>query len=228
MAASLTREVRLGHRVVEIDQDDGGVTVGCENGARVRGRFAICTAPLPIARGIRFAPALPALLAAAVREIPYGQATSVVMRVLEPYWEHDGLPANMWTDLPINRAFINPSPVGDGEFLWVYATGRRDLARRGGTDEDIAAFVVAELGRVRPSTEGRLEPVGVRAWTRDPTVLGTYAFRGPGQVGRFGRVFSEPFGRLLFAGEHASVMNLGMEGAMESAEFVAGVLADRL
>ena len=228
MAASLTEEVRLGHRVVAIEQDSEGLTVSCENGARLRGRFVICTAPLTIVRSIAIQPALPALVAEAVERIPYGQATSVVLHVLEPYWEDDGLPANMWTDLPINRAFVTPSPTGDGDHLWVFTTGRADLARRGWDDDEIARFVMAELNRVRPSTVGRLEPAGVRAWTRDPNVLGTYAFRSPGQVQRYGRILSEPVGRLLFAGEHTSVRSQGMEGAMESGETAARAVIGQL
>jgi monoamine oxidase len=129
----------------------------------------------------------------------------------------------MWTDLPIERAFINPSTIGDGQHLWVFTTGPADLSRRGWSDAEIAEFVVRELGRVRPSTIGRVEPVGVRAWTRDPTTLGTYAARAPGQIKRFGQLFSEPAGRLIFAGEHTAEQNLGIEGAMESGEHAARV-----
>jgi monoamine oxidase len=228
MAASLAREVRLGHRVTAIEQDGGGVTVNCDNGQRLRAQIAICTAPLTILRQMRISPALPALMAEAVQQIPYGQGTSVILNVTAPYWEQDGLPANMWTDLPIERAFINPSTIGEGEHLWVFSTGPADLAGRGWTDDEIASFVVTELARVRPSTVGRLEPVGVRAWTRDPMTLGTYAARAPGQIERFGQLFSEPAGRLIFAGEHAAELNLGIEGAMEAGEHAARVAVTQL
>jgi monoamine oxidase len=221
MAASLSREVRLNHRVTAIEQDTSGITLRCDNGEQLRASFAVCTAPLTVVRSFSITPALPSLQAEAVQQIPYGEATSVILNLTGRYWEEDGLPANMWTDLPIERAFINPSTVGEGEHLWVFTTGPRDLARRGLTDEEMGDFVIRELNRVRPSTKGRLETVGVRSWTRDPTTLGTYASRAPGQIRRFGRLFSDPVGRLFFAGEHTAERNLGIEGAMEAGELAA-------
>lgn len=221
MAASLAGDLRVDHRVTSIEQEAGSVTVSCANGERLRASFAICTAPLTVARNIGMTPALPPLMGEAVQQIPYGQATSVILNIREPYWEIDELPASMWTDLPIERAFINPSTVGDGEHLWVFTTGPGDLARRELSDQAMGEFVLAQLHRVRPSTVGRLEVVGIRSWTRDATTLGTYAGRAPGQIQRFGRVFAEPAGRLMFAGEHTADQNLGIEGAMESGEHAA-------
>jgi len=70
-----------------------------------------------------------------------------------------------------------------------------------------------------------LELSGVRAWTRDPYVLGTYAARAPGQIKQFGNVLTEPVDRLLFAGEHTAERYAGMEGAMESAERAATLIS---
>ncbi len=221
MAASLRGDVRLNHRVTAIEHSKSDVKVTCENGEQLRARFVICTAPFTIVRNIAITPMLPPLMAEAIQQIPYGQATSVILNISGRYWEEDGLPANMWTDLPIERAFINPSTTGDGEHLWVFTTGAGDLARRGLTDDEMGEFVISELNRVRPSTVGRLETVGVRSWTRDPTTLGTYAARAPGQITRYGRLFAEPAGRLVFAGEHTAELNLGIEGAMESGEAAA-------
>lgn len=221
MAASLAGDLRLNHRVTVIDRGNNNVKVTCENGEQLRASFVICTAPFTIVRNFAITPALPPLMAEAIQQIPYGRATSVILNISGRYWEEDGLPANMWTDLAIERAFINPSTTGDGEHLWVFTTGPRDLARRDLTDDEMGEFVVKELNRVRPSTVGRLEAVGVRSWTRDPTTLGTYAARAPGQITRYGRLFSEPAGRLVFAGEHTAKLNLGIEGAMESGEAAA-------
>jgi monoamine oxidase len=228
MAASLHNEVRLNHRVTEIEQDANGVSVRCDNGARVRGNFAVCTAPLPLVRRIGIAPALPPLVAEAVEKIPYGQGTSIMLGIEKPFWEEDGLPPNLWTDTPIERAFLMPSPIGESDHLWVFTTGRADLSRRGGSSDEMAAFAIAELEKIRPSTQGLLEPLGVRAWTTDPTCLGTYASLAPGQAHRLGTMLSKPVERLYFAGEHTSVSSLGLEGAMESGERAANEILARL
>ena len=221
MAASLSSPVRLGHAVVAIDNAADGVSVECSNGQRFHASSAICTVPLPVLRNISISPALPGRMGEAVVQIPYGAATSVVLHVKERFWEVDGMPPNIWSDLPIQRAFINPSPADEGEHLWVFSTGPADLSRRGWPDEELGRFVLEELNRVRPSTQGRLEVAGVRSFTRDPLTLGTYASRAPGQIQRFGNVLSEPAGRLHFAGEHTAVLNSGMEAAMESGERAA-------
>ena len=225
MATSLTGDVRLNHRVTALDQDASSITVSCANGAQLRGQFAVCTMPLPVLRQVAITPALTETAAAAVQQIPYGAATSVVFHVHEPFWEEDELPANMWTDTPIQRAFLNPSPTGEGDHLWVFTTGAADLSQRGWPDEEIARFVLEQLGKLRPSTQGRLELSGVRAWTRDPFVLGTYASRAPGQIRQFGNSLAAPQNRLVFAGEHTAERYAGMEGAMESAQRAAALVS---
>lgn len=228
MAASLVREVRLDHWVTAIEQDSGGVTVRCRNGSRLRAQFVICAAPLTTVRNMAIEPALPLLLAQAVNEIPYGTGTSVLLDIASPYWEKDGLPPNFWTDLPlIETAFVMPSPVGGNDHLWVFTTGRLDASRGDMTEQEIFQATIKEVNRVRPSTIGALEPLAIRSWTRDPHTLGTYASRAPGQPQRFAKVFTEPAGRLMFAGEHAAVRDYGLEGAMEAAETaVNAVLAN--
>ena len=225
MAASLAAPVRRDHRVTAMEQDASGITVSCSNGTRLRGAFVVCTAPLPILREMTVTPKLPSPAREAVQQIPYGRATSVVLHVKHPFWEDDGLPPNMWTDTPLQRVFLNPSPVDEGEHLWVFTTGAADLARRGWPDEQIGRFVIEELARIRPSTVGRVSLSGVRAWTRDPDVLGTYASRAPGQITQFGTALARPVDRLLFAGEHTAERFAGMEGAMESAERAATLVS---
>jgi monoamine oxidase len=228
MAASLANEVRLDHWVEAIEQDGGGVTVRCRNGSKVRARYVICTAPLTIVRNMAIEPALPPLLAAAVNNIPYGMGTSILLHIDKPYWEADGLPPNFWTDLPIEVAFVNPSPIGGADHLWVFTTGKSDLSRTDMTEDEIVQFTIKELNRVRPSTVGALEPLAFRSWTRDAFTLGTYASRAPGQPQQFASVFNEPAGRLVIAGEHACVRHVGLEGAMESAEISAEAVAAKL
>ncbi|MCC7258942.1 MAG: FAD-dependent oxidoreductase [Gammaproteobacteria bacterium] len=225
MAKSLQDAVWLGQRVVAISHGSGGVTIRCENDLRLHAGAAVLAVPLPALRPIAFDPPLPEPLAEAIRSIPYGEATSVVLHVTEPYWEADGLPPHFWTDLPLQRGFVNPSPTGDGHHLWIFSTGAADLGQRGGTDAEIGNYVLGELHRVRPSTVGRLTVAAVRNFTRDPLAGGTYAFRAPGQVGQFGNLFSRPAGRLHFAGEHTAELASGMEAAMESGERAALAIA---
>ncbi len=226
MARSLKEGVvRLNQPVVAIEQDARGVTVRTASGTSVRAAFAVCTLPLPVLRQVAFDPPLPALVTEAITDIPYGAATSVVFHVTQPYWEADGLPPNLWTDSPLQRGFLNPSPSGAGHHLWIFSTGAADLSARGGSDAEIGAYVLQELIRLRPSMDGRVAIAAMRSFTRDPLVRGTYAHRAPGQIRRFGNIFSKPVGRLLFAGEHTAELSSGMEAAMESGERAALAIA---
>ncbi len=228
MGASLAQEVRRDHWVNAIEQDERGVTIRCENGSKLSARFVVCTVPLTTLRNIAIEPALPPLVAEAVAQIPYGTGTSILLNIIEPFWEEDGMPPNFYTDLPIERAFIAPSPIGENDHLWVFTTGPNDLARTNMTEDEMGQFTIRELNRVRPSTIGRLEPLAVRSWTRDPTCLGTYASRAPGQATRFATIFQQPAGRLVFAGEHTSIRDVGIEGAMESGETAASAVIANL
>ncbi|MEE4186243.1 MAG: NAD(P)/FAD-dependent oxidoreductase, partial [Gammaproteobacteria bacterium] len=225
MAASLAAEVRLNTAVTGIENRPDGVTVSAGNGRRYAADFAICTLPLPVLRSVPLSTPLPATAAAAVREIPYGRATSVVLKVLDPYWEADGMPPNLWTDTVLQRAFLNPSPTGEGQHLWVFNTGDDDLSQRDWSDAEIGDYVLQQINALRPSTTGRLEVGAVRTFTRDPLVGGTYASRAPGQVKRFKNVLADRFDRLVLAGEHTAGLNSGMEGAMESGERAALVVS---
>ncbi len=219
--------VWLDQRVVAVAHDSRGVLVTTASGTRVRAAFAVVAVPLPVLRQIAFDPPLPPLVAEAISSIPYGAATSVVLHVSEPYWKADGLPPFLWTDLPLQRGIVNPSPTGEGHHLWIFSTGPADLSARGWTDAEIGAWVLQELQRIRPSTVGRVALAAVRSFTRDPLALGTYAYRAPGQIRRYGNVFSQPVGQLLFAGEHTAELAGGMEAAMESGERAALAIAMR-
>lgn len=81
--------------------------------------------------------------------------------------------------------------------------------------------VLAELGRVRPSTVGRVEPLLVQNWSTARWTRGHLAYMSPGQITEFGGALSKPHGRIHFAGEHVAKMTVGMEGAMESGEQAA-------
>jgi monoamine oxidase len=79
-------------------------------------------------------------------------------------------------------------------------------------------YALRVLTRARPSMQGRVEPIGVMNWSRHPFSRGTFAYRAPGQIARYGNVAADIHDNLHFAGEHTAVLLQGMEGAMESGE----------
>lgn len=226
IAASLNGDVRLNTPVSGIAQTDSGVTVTTAAGDTLKASYAVCSLPLTILRTLKLEPGLPALQAEAVASIPYGQATSVFLKVKEPFWEVDGLGSSLWSDGTIGRAYDWGTP--NGKYIWVFLNGIRNHPVRTWSDEDVMAYVLREMAAMRPSTVGRVEGIAVRNWSNDPYTQGTYAYRAPGQIAKYGNNVADPHGRVHFAGEHTAIFQQGMEGAMESGERAAFEILDRV
>jgi monoamine oxidase len=219
MAARLKREVELGMQVTGIETSSDGVTVETAGGRRDRARFCICTAPLGVLDGIRFSPPLPPLHAEAVATIPPGDNTSVYFYVKEPYWEEDGLPGAVWSLTTMGRVMKYSGE--DGFYLWMNKSGAANREFRTLGDAEIRERAMAELVAARPSAAGRVEVTAVMNWYRQPFQRGHIAYRAPGDIVKYGNVLAEPHGRVHFAGDYTAVLNVGLEGAMESGERAA-------
>jgi monoamine oxidase len=219
MAAALKGGVVHDRAVSAIATHDTGATVTCRDGSTWRARFVVCTVPASTMSGIKFDPALPQLQAEAIQQIPYGQSTSIFFAIKRKYWDDDGLDSSLWTDGTAGRAYYWQIPKGT--YVWMFLTGPASIPVRGMTDADALAYAMGELAKARPSTVGSLEPIAVVNWSANPWSRGTYAYRKPCQIARFGNVAAAPHGRIHFAGEHTAVLQSGLEGAMESGERAA-------
>ncbi|MGI9342063.1 MAG: flavin monoamine oxidase family protein [Gammaproteobacteria bacterium] len=219
MAGLLQRQVRMNTEVVGIRTHRDGVEIEDGAGSTYRAQFAVCTIPIPLLRRVKLDPILSGAQETAVQNMPYGNHTDVFLNIVEPFWEKDGLPSSLWTDTSIGT--VLRMSWGDIGYLWLAINGPANMPWRNGSDEDVMQGVMAELGRIRPSTVGSVEPIVVQNWSRDPWTRGHLAYMGPGQVTEFGAALTQPHGRVYFAGEHTSQTALGMEGAMESGERAA-------
>jgi monoamine oxidase len=220
MAAALQRAPVLGAAVTAIEsKGDDGVVVHTRGGRRWRARFAVCTMPLTVLRTVRISPALPPLQAEAVARIPYGQGTSTFLRIREPFWEVDGFGSSLWSDAGAGKAYDWSTP--SGRYVWSFLSGVTNRPVRRLDDAATMRHALKVLTAARPSMRGRVEPIGVMNWSRHPWSRGTFAYRAPGQIARYGNVVAEPHGNVHFAGEHTAALLQGMEGAMESGERAA-------
>jgi len=220
MAGALQRPPQLGVIVTAIEtRGPDGVIVHARGGRRYRSRFAICTQPLTTLRATTITPALPPLQAEAVAKIPYGHGTSVFMRIAEPFWTVDGLGSSLWSDGAAGRAYDWTTP--SGRYIWSFLSGIANRPVRRLDDADTVRYALRVLTAARPSMRGRVEPIGLMNWSRHPFSRGTYAYRAPSQIARYGNVAADVHDNLHFAGEHTAVLLQGMEGAMESGERAA-------
>lgn len=221
MAASLRGAVLTGKRVVSVDMTSTKASVRCADGSEYKADFVIATLPFVALRKVKITPEMQGPQGEAVATMSYTGQSQVWLRVKEPYWEHDGVEASMWSDSSISVVRQLIGYDGNREKASVLTTGpKADFLDRMPPKER-GEYVLAELARIRPSTEGKLEVLGCFSWKLDPYSMACRHSYKPGQMRRFRPTIAEPHHRMHFAGEHTRMMEVGAESAMESGERAA-------
>jgi monoamine oxidase len=223
MAARLKRPVDLGREVIAISTGDEGVTVHCADGSRYGAKRAVCSLPYSVVRSIRFDPVLSGPHAAAVALLPYMINTLIFVTPRRPFWDEDGLSPSMWSDGLLGTTAGQRFGETDAEVTCIVVNprGRKAAYLDRLPREEAIRRVVSEMEAARPAARGALEVTAYHSWNQDPYSAGDWAIYGPGHVTRFGDAVATVHGRVHFCGEHTSLANRGMEGAMESAERAA-------
>lgn len=221
MAAAPGANVHFGKVVTHISCAAPRPTVTCLDGSRYSADFIICALPFSVLRRIAIAPALPPLQAEAIANASYGGTTHFILEVKSPFWENDGFGINVYSDGPLERLFAVPGKDGVVRHLrvWVngYAADRLDQVPA----NELDAFVLRELARMRPASAGKVAIRTKFSWGAEPFTLGHKHVFLPGQVRRFAKVMGDPWQRLYFAGEHLRRAEFGLEAAAESADRAA-------
>ena len=106
----------------------------------------------------------------------------------------------------LHNAGVRPGPAGD------------------------ATWALSEVENVFPGTEAAFTGRAYEDhWALDPWVGGAYSYYRVGQAGSYGAIAARTEGRILFAGEHTSIANIGfLDGAVETGERAARRLLHRL
>jgi len=228
MAASLAQPVAH-HKIVKgIDAGPRDVSVHCADGARYRARACISTIPLSVMRSIPVRGTVPAAQRAGWAEQRYVDTLQIFFRFRSPFWEKDGLPANMWTDGPFEFFAHLPSTLDPKGVLISSVNGRAVRRLNHLSEAEIGRRALAELIRLRPAAAGEVEVARIHNWSTYPFALGHVAYFRPGDLGRYADLIGTPVGALHFAGEHLSRVHAGIEGACESAEAAALQVLDAL
>lgn len=221
MAGALGSDVNYGQQVTAIYQSSNGlgdVQVECADGQRFAGAAVVCALPLPVMRSIRFEPGLEPVQKAAIEQIEYHAVTQGHFLAHTPYWRAAGEPSGWWTNGPLGRIFVS-QPDGEGPhniICWINGNSCRRYDRL--ARNDAMHLMMDDFLRLVPAARGQVELAEMVSWQREPFSQGSWAIWKPGQVEQFADALTQPHGRLVFAGEHTSVSNAGMEGAMESAD----------
>jgi monoamine oxidase len=222
MAKSLKNGVLLNKTCISFSDDGREVTVKCGDETEYRAKQVIISAPFPKVKWMKFDPQIQGPLAGAINDMELGISIQVHFGFKTPYWEKDGMPAGMWTDSPVERfTVLTRGPKGEATSAIAFINGNEAFKYNYMTDKEVAAYTMAEIAKLRPSTKGVLEPLLVQSCHREAWGAGDWIFWRPGQVTKYGNHMRDRHGNIHFAGEHTAVMERGMEGAYESGERAA-------
>lgn len=254
MARALAQPVHLGQQAMAVSQAGRGVQVHCcelaspiranpgktdsvtagPGSTRVyRADHVICALPLPAMQKLAFnEPALPPLLAQAVKQAAYARVTQLHVEVLRPFWEADGSSPYLWSDGALERVFPQDRQ-GDGRpatlTVWVNGAGtaRWDTL----SDEDAALLLAQEMAHIWPASRGAIRLAQRVAWHREALAGGAWINWAPGQITSFAaapsRPLLQPLGRVHFAGEHTGQGLRGIEAAVASGQRAAAEILAR-
>ena len=196
-------------------------------GVTARGReyfgahVVLAAPPLPL-RGVKFDPALPAPIAAAVAGLDLGAATKVVHQYHSPFWRERGSGFSI-TDLTYriswDAADSYAAPAG---LLTTFTTANNGRTLAALSDAARFARVQHELAIVFPESAAQLAgPAATMAWSNEPYTGGGYAAYKPDQLAAFWGPLRAGTERIHFAGEHLESLAGYMESAVRSGERVA-------
>ena len=215
-ANRLGQKPHLGARVTDVRQTSRGVTVSA-GGEDFAGDHVVLAAALPGLRGVRFEPALPAALAAAIREVQYGPITKTPLQYSRRFWHHGGWSGDTFTDLPLSTTWeATDQQGGRGGILMTYASGEDGLAAAGLPTGERIEETAAELNRIYPGSRPLLGRGVSIPWSNSPLNGGAYSAFAPGQVNDFWTALRRSYGRIHLAGEHTARLSGYMEGAVET------------
>lgn len=221
MVNAVGDSLRYGATVSSIEQGARQCTVKLANGGKVKANHVVCTTPFSSMRDVTFDPPLEGPQADAVAQMPYANQSQIWLSIKAPYWEEDGLDASMWTDGPLQYIRQQIEPDGTRELMSAIASSSKARRLDSMSPRERGAFALAEIERIRPSTKGKLEVVGLHSWALGHAAGGC-SFQFPsGGVMSWIDTMGKPHGRVHFAGEHLRRLEVGMEAAMESGERAA-------
>jgi monoamine oxidase len=214
------RAVRLLPDAVEVTYQQGNAY------ETIRSAFAILAVPLTTARLIDFHGALPPAHRRMVDEVSYGAVTKVMIQYKQRFWKAKGWNGRLATDAPIVLTWHATSHVeSEDGILTVYTGGDAATRLAALSDQERIRLAVGEIEKLFPGSSGQVEHAATVAWPNEEYTRGSYMALAPGQVTAHWETLMKPAGRLFFAGEHATPIQGFMEGAVESGQRAAYVIA---
>jgi len=212
--------ILLKHKVTEVNQTDGTVTVMCENGLSFSGDNLICTIPTYSINRINWKPGLPQEKIDAINALQYARINKNAVLFNERFWNDEAF--DMVTDVHGHYFYhATKNQPGKKGALISYTIGdKADVISRQSDDfrtSVIESSLRAGFGGVRDKIVSQLNYY----WGADEYTKGAYALYGTGQWFTIMPVLKKKFMSTFFAGEHLADWQGFMEGAIVTGEEAA-------
>ena len=229
--------IRYNAKVIDIQQDDHGVSVTYEDLSAGSSRqtakadWCVCTIPLSILGQIPLR--VDGAMTKAIAAVPYCTGLKVGLQFKRRFWEEDeqiygGI---TYTDLPIgqisypsSRFFSEGKGVLLGAYIWDMGSSMHFSSM---SPAQRVAKAVEYGSQIHPQYRQEFDNgVGV-AWHRVPSAMGCFGLWTDAAREEHYDNLCAFDGRIVLAGEHASYMPAWQEGAVTSALDALGRLQER-
>ena len=219
----VARLVTFNAKVTKIDQGPRGVTVTYAEGGAVRqakADWCVCTIPLSILSQMEITVSQP--MQAAIQAVPYEAAVKIGLQFKRRFWEQDeSIYGGMsYTDTPI-RLISYPSTdygrPGKGVLLGAYIFGPNAYEFTSLAPKERVRLAVHYGSMVHPQYLKEFDNGIAVGWHRAPFINGCFANWPLGMREQHYKNLCAVDGRIVLAGEHASLLFAWQEGAVLSA-----------
>jgi len=228
--------IRYNAKVVDIHQDEHGVTVTYEDTQasgspqKLSADWCVCTIPLSILAQIPMNVGTP--LASAIAAVPYASAIKVGLQFKRRFWEEDehiygGI---TYTDLPItNIGYPNSGyfSSGKGVLLGAYIWGLNAMEFTSMAPEERIAKALEYGSQIHPQYQKEFDNGMAVAWHRSPFTMGCFGMWSAESRAAHYDDLCRFDNRIVLAGEHASFVGGWQEGGVTSALDAIGRLHER-
>ncbi|MCY1498113.1 L-amino acid dehydrogenase [compost metagenome] len=228
LAQAMARQIRTiktNARVSAIVQEQEGVTVKV-GGTGYKADYVVLAVPLPALGKISMTPSLSALQLRALKDINYGWRDQMLLKFKKPVWGKSRLSGEVYSDQGLGMLWVEPALKG-GANLLINLSGDNARLMQAFGDRQLVDQVLIRFDKLYPGAREQFKGFELRRYGKDALAGGAYLAYGPGEISRYWRLWEQPLGRVVFAGEHTDALYPGtLEGALRSGQRAAAQVSD--
>ncbi|WP_044871090.1 flavin monoamine oxidase family protein [Pseudomonas sp. LFM046] len=223
--AKQVKTIKTNARVSAIVQEKDGVTVKV-GGTGYSADYVVLAVPLPALGKISLTPSLTALQLRALKDINYGWRDQMLLKFKKPVWGKSRLSGEVYSDQGLGMLWVEPALKG-GANLLINISGDNARLLQAFGDRQMVDQVLIRFDKLYPGAREQFQGFELRRYGKDTLAGGAYLAYGPGEISLYWRMWEQPLGRVVFAGEHTDALYPGtLEGALRSGQRAANQLID--